>query len=98
MARWDQEGSGDTIPFAEAVAPMEDTHAYAERGSERIDDVQVRGTNSEFLRIMGLDIRLTFLGRPARVVEPEQGLFTDGIGAAHKCFHLADPVRLIIRR
>ncbi len=88
---WQYRRLRELVPFAEAVAPMEDTRSYAERGPERIDDVEVRGTNSEFLRIMGLEIERGRFLSPADV-EFERPYVVLGAEVASRLFPRGDPL------
>ncbi|MBN2494204.1 MAG: ABC transporter permease [Deltaproteobacteria bacterium] len=76
---WQYRRLRKLVPFADALAPVERERAKVERGDEQITDVEVWGTNHEYLQITGHAIeRGRFLSaadvefeRPYVVVGPD---------------------------
>ena len=81
----------ELIPFAEAMAPREKGRGRVERGSEKINDVTLIGTNSEFARITGYTIRHGRFLSPADV-EFERPFVVLGSEVADKLFSRTDPL------
>jgi len=86
----------ELVPFAEAVAPRERSRARVERGSEKISDVELIGTNSEFARITGYTIRQGRFFSPADI-EFERPFVVLGSDVAEKLFTRSDPLGKQVR-
>jgi putative ABC transport system permease protein len=81
----------ELVPFAEAMAPQERGRARVERGSEKINDVELIGTNSQFARITGYTIRQGRFLSPADI-EFERPFVVLGSEVAEKLFSHTDPL------
>jgi putative ABC transport system permease protein len=81
----------ELIPFAEAVAPRERSRTRVERGSEKITDVELIGTNSQFARITGYTINQGRFFSPADI-QFERPFVVLGSEVAEKLFSQTDPL------
>ncbi len=91
ISDWQYRRLRDLVPFAEAMAPVEDTSAKVEREGEQIEDVRIRGTNSEFLRITGYEVERGRFLSPSDV-EFERPYAVLGAEVASKLFPRDDPL------
>ena len=81
----------EMVPFAEAIAPIEDEHGKVERGGDQVQDVEIRGTNSEFLAVAGEEIRQgRFFSQSD--VEYERAFVVLGAEVADRLFGKEDPL------
>jgi putative ABC transport system permease protein len=81
----------ELIPFAEAMSPHEHGRARVERGSEKISDVRLIGTNSEYARITGYTINHGRFFSPADI-EFERPFVVLGSEVADKLFSQTVPL------
>ena len=81
----------ELVPFAEAMAPDEHGRTRVARGSEKISDVRLIGTNSEFARITGYTINHGRFFSPADI-EFKRPFVVLGSEVADKLFSREDPL------
>ncbi len=84
----------ELVPFADAMTPMETTRSKVELGGVHLQDVEIRGANSEFLKVMDHQVafgRFFSLAeqaqqRPVAVIGAEvaQQLFPRGSPLGHR--------------
>lgn len=68
----------ELVSFADAMTPMESTRTWVELGDVRLEDVEIRGANSEFLKVM--DYQIEF-GRFFSLAEQNQHRSVAVLGA-----------------
>lgn len=86
----------DLVSFADAMTPMVTTRSKVELGDTRLEDVEIRGANSEFLKVMDHQVEFgRFFGlaeqtqqRPVAVLGAEvaQQLFPRGSALEHQIY------------
>jgi putative ABC transport system permease protein len=91
ISDWQYRRLAELVPFAEAMAPRERGQARVERDSEKINDVDLIGTNSEFARITGYTVRHGRFFSPADI-EFERPFVVLGSEVADKLFSRTDPL------
>ncbi len=91
ISDWQYRRLAGLVPFAEAMAPRERSRARVERGSEKISDVELIGTNSEYARITGYTIGYGRFFSPADI-EFERPFVVLGSEVAEKLFPNTDPL------
>ncbi len=64
---WQLRRLRQLVPFADGIAPIEDSRSHVERDGDRLEDVEIRGTNAEYLRITGYEIERGRFFSPADV-------------------------------
>jgi putative ABC transport system permease protein len=88
---WHYQRLRELVPFADAIAPSEHQEAKLDRRGVFITDVQVRGTNAEFLQTTGFTVeRGRFLS--AVDVDLERPFVVLGSEVAEALFQREDPL------
>jgi putative ABC transport system permease protein len=91
LTDWQYQRLRELVPFAEAMAPRERQHASVERAEEKINDVDILGTNSEFTRITGYTLERGRFFSPADV-RYERPLVVLGSELSEQLFDREDPL------
>jgi putative ABC transport system permease protein len=88
---WDYRRLREQVPFAIAMAPWEMHRGGIEFGTEKITDVEVYGTNSEFSRITGYSVDRGRFFSPADI-RYERPFVVLGAEVASKLFGASNPL------